>query len=971
MVGVANKLSDYTDQDILTLQLFMDSVWANTRDIHARQAIKESEAQYRDLFDNMTSGFALHEMIYDEEGNPIDYRFLQVNPAFEQLTGLRADDLIGRTVKEALPGTEESWIETYGEVAETGEPIVFEEFSQELNTYFGIRAFRPAPDRFAVIFADITDRKKAEAEIADLARFPEENTNPVLRVSTDGTLLFANAASDALRPLFGANVGERILSEWMNHIQQATREGHPVERELTIAQKTFATTFVPISGRNYINVYARDITERKQLQKAIEKRIVALTRPLEDAGQIEFEELFNLEEIQRIQDEFAKATGVASIITQPDGTPITEPSNFTCLCMDIIRKTEKGCANCFKSDATLGKHKPDGPTIQLCLSGGLWDAGASIEVGGQHIANWLIGQVRDESQTDEHMLAYAKEIGADEAAFMNAFQDVPVMSHEHFEEIAHALFTLANQLSTSAYQNMQQARFIADQKKIEAELRRLSTAIEQSPETVVITDTEGTIQYVNPAFTEVTGYTREEAIGENPRVLKSGEHNDAFYAELWNSLLAGKIWEGRIINKRKDGSLFTEEASFAPVKNPNGKITHFVAVKRDITDELAREEQLQQVQKMEAVGQLAGGIAHDFNNILQAILGFSELLLMTLDKDAEQPRTNVLEIQKAARHAADLTRQLLAFSREQAVEFSPVKLNDIVEGTLSFARSIIGESITVKTDLDPEIHQIKADVRQLERTILNMALNARDAMPQGGELILRTENMSFSAEDARASALIQQGSFVCLSIRDTGTGIPPDVIDHIFEPFFSTKAPGKGTGLGLASIYGIIKKHEGWINVYSEPGRGTTFKIYLPPIHHDAPPEEKKPSRPETGHGERILVVEDDPSVRSSTQSALTSAGYIVTTASNSEEAKILFDNENQHFDLLLSDVILPTQSGPDLAAALLKRKPALKVILCSGHSADRIEHSALDRKNFFFLEKPFSIVTLLKLVDKVFAHRP
>jgi len=722
-------------------------------------------------------------------------------------------------------------------------------------------------------------------------------------------------------------------------------------------------------GSKYVGTH-NDITERKQLQQALEKRIVALTRPLDQAGNVAFEDLFDIKEIQRIQDEFAAATGVSSIITLPDGTPITQPSNFTRLCSEIIRKTEKGESNCFKFDSALEQYHPDSPVIKTCLSGGLWVASVSVTVGDRHIANWQIGQVRDETQTEEKMLAYAREIGADEVAFIKAFRKVPVMPLERFKQTAKALFTLARQLSTSAYQNIQQARFIADEKRRTDELHRLSIAIEQSSEGIEITDLKGIIEYVNPAFERITGYRREEVIGKNPGLLKSGQHTDEFYLTLWKTIQAGSVWEGRLVNQRKNGEIYTEEASISPVRDRYGAISGYVGIKRDITEELAREEQFRQSQKMEAVGQLAGGIAHDFNNILQVILGFSELLLLTL-KENETSRQNVLEIQKAARHAADLTRELLTFSRNQPAEFALLDIDRTVTATEKILTSVIGENIRMKTDLQTDLPAAKADLRQIERVIINLAINARDAMPDGGELTLRTDCVTFSAKTAAATPKAYAGQFICLSVSDTGIGMPDEIKQHIFEPFFSTKAPGKGTGLGLAAAYGIIEQHKGWINVYSEKGYGSTFKVYLPVYtktekKQETPPDHAEEISSSRGSGERILVVEDDPAILQLSLFALQNAGYQVKSASNTAEAKKCFQEAGGNFALLMSDIILPDGNGAELAKTFLKETPGLPILLCSGYSGDRIQEAGLTQQGFFYLGKPFSIADLLKTVHLI-----
>ncbi len=708
---------------------------------------------------------------------------------------------------------------------------------------------------------------------------------------------------------------------------------------------------VRMTGVNY------DVTPSRQMQEAIKKRILALTRPLDTSEEITFADLFDLEEIQHIQDEFAAATSVASIITQPDGTPITQPSDFTRLCKDIIRKTEKGCTNCFKSDAALGRHHPEGPIVETCLSGGLWDAGVSITIGDRHIANWMIGQVRDETQTEKKMLAYAREIGADENAFIKAFREVPAMSRAHFEQIAQALFTLANQISTSVYRNIQQARFITAEKKNQAELLRLSTAIEQSPENIMITGPDGILQYVNPAFETITGYSREEALGKTPRFLKSGTHDAAFYSDLWKTITSGKIWEGRFVNKRKNGALYTEEASISPVRDPSGTITGYVAVKRDITKELAQEEQFRQSQKMDALGQLTGGIAHDFNNILQAILGFSEILLNRMNKGSIEHR-NAAEIQKAAWRAAEMTRQLLAFSRKQPAEKTRTDLNAIVRDTEVLLQLLLGDKVKLTFELDPAPYEISADHGQLTQIVMNLAVNARDALPKGGRLTIKTENFTLDPQAAAEISAVEPGSFVCLSITDTGCGMSHEVKGHLFEPFFTTKAVGQGTGLGLSVVYGIVKQNKGWIHVYSEVGLGTTIKIYLPACETPA----ENPQTTRTQH-ERILLVEDDATRRDLVAQALESAGYKPVVAASAEDALELFKLHEEPFDMLFSDILLPGKSGIELADLLREKNPGLPILLYSGYPDQRARWNHFEIRKYHVLQDLSSISGMLAAV--------
>jgi PAS domain S-box-containing protein len=803
--------------------------------------------------------------------------------------------------------------------------------------------------------------------------------DPAFRINPDASIAYVNQAAcrilgyteEELVQLSIYDLDPDFPKErWEAHWHELKQNGSLVFQSRHRAKdgRTFPVevhaSFVCFGDREYNCTSVHDITERKRMEEAIQRRILALTRPISETAPIRFEELFDLQEIQRIQDEFAAATGVASIITQPDGTPVTRPSNFTRLCQEVIRTTETGCLNCKKSDAVLGRYHPEGPIVQPCLSGGLWDAGVSISVGGQHIANWLIGQVRNETQTIEQMRAYARTIGADEEELLKAFLEVPSMSRTQFEQVAQALFTLAGQLSTSAYQNIQQARFIAEEKRQREELLRLSTAIEQSPETIVITDPDGTIRYVNPAFEKVSGYRRDEVLGKNPRLLQSGRQDSAFYSSFWKTISSGQIWSGRIVNKRKSGELYTEEATVSPVRDSSGIISGYVAVKRDITEELAREEQFRQSQKMEAVGQLAGGIAHDFNNILQAILGFSEILLMRLDEQSPNHR-HATEIQKAAKRAAEMTRQLLAFSRKQPIERNRLNLNQVVRDTEGLLHVLLREKMKCVFELPDNLHEVYADHGQLTQVIMNLAVNARDAMPQGGRLTIATGNVTFE-ERATLQPGAKPGSFVRLSVTDTGCGMSREIKDHLFEPFFTTKGVGKGTGLGLAGVYGIVKQNKGWINVYSEEGHGTTFHIYLPacePVEPGVPSE-----APHHGH---VLVVEDDKETLELMTELLTSAGHTVTAVASAEEALELFDRAEPPFDLLLSDLLLPGRPGIELADVLRTIRPDLPVLLCSGYQDRRTRWENLESKGYAFLQKPFSVAGLLSAVHDVLNELP
>ncbi len=749
------------------------------------QSLRESEQRYQILFDEMMTGYALHEIILDPDGVPCDYRFLEINPAFEKITGLTRESTLGKTVRELLPQNNNIWIERYGRVALTGVAAHFENHAEALGRDFEVVAYCPKRGQFVALFVDVTDRLKAEKNLK----------------------------------LFRALVDQ---------------------------SKDSFEIIDPETGR-FIDVNERACQDLGYSRE----ELLALT-------------VFDIDPSLDVH-RFANST-------------------------EALRKADTLPWN--------GVHRrKDGSTFP-------------VEVNLKYVRldrDYLVSVVRDTTEQLRTMEAQA----------------------------------------------------------------RLATAVEQAAETIVITDASGHILYANPAFEQVTGYSRAEAEGQNPRILKSGKHEKDFYRQMWERLIAGKVWSGRLTNKRKDGTLYEEDATISPVLDATGKIINFVAVKRDVTREVALEVQLHQTQKLEAVGRLAGGVAHDFNNQLQVIIGHAEIALATRAPD-DPYGLNVQEILKAAQHSAGLTRQLLAFSRQQAIVPVVLDLNESIAGSLKMLKRLIGENIQLNFVMRQNPWNVFMDPVQLDQLLVNLVVNARDAIVGSGTITIEITNETLHEADCRDKVdFVMPGDYVGMVIQDDGQGMSDDVLAHIFEPFFTTKDVGKGTGLGLATVYGIIKQNGGAITAKSAPGQGATFTLYLPRSKH-APGVTTKNTAAQIPAGtETLLIVEDEESVLNLVQRKLSQLGYTVLVASSPAIALQRCKQYTEPIHLLLTDVIMPEMSGKLLAERVQKLRPGIRILYMSGYPADIMEQQGLLPAEVHVLPKPFTVVDLTNHVRAVLDKAP
>ena len=899
---VENRVFKISDREIVAVY---DDISERKR---VEEELRESEKLYHSLFENMLNGFAYCKMIF-KRGQPQDFIYLDVNKAFESLTGLK--NVVGKKVTEVIPGIRESdpeLFEIYGRVALTGKPERFETYVEALEMWFSISVYSPEKEHFVAVFDVITERKRVEKQLRKSEAILNE-TQSIAKVggwefdtvTGQGTWTAETARIHELDPNQETSAGIGLSfyhGESRRNIEAALKEaiksGKPFDLELELItakgnHKWVRTIGNPVKkGNKVVKVRGsiQDITELKKAEEGLRSSEERFRELAELLPQTVFE--------MDLQGRLTFVNRIAYKMLGYTNADFERGMNA----LDMVIPEQRNVARAH---------------IERSLAEGLLKA--------EYIA-----------------------LRKDGTSF-------PVIVHTDRIQREGKIFGLRGIVVD-----------IAEQKLAEIELRKLSLAVEQSPVSVMITDLDGNIEYVNPKFAEVTGYTLEEVRGKNPRFLKSGETPAEEYRKLWETITSGGEWRGEFQNRKKDGSHYWERASISSIRDSTGSITHFFAVKEDITSQKALEDQLLQAQKMESIGQLAGGVAHDFNNMLSVIIGNADLALMKEDKSSPQAKS-LQEILAAAQRSASLTSQLLAFARKQTVSPRVLDLNDTIANMLKMLRRLIGEDIELIWKPGPDLWPVKVDPAQIDQVLANLAVNARDAIAGVGKLSIETENVVVDQAYAQTRMGFIPGEYVMLAVSDTGTGMDKQVLEHIFEPFFTTKSVGKGTGLGLSTVYGIVKQNNGLINVYSEPDHGTTFRIYLPRTESmdevKTTVSEEKPLR----GTQTILLVEDEESILNLGKVILTEFGYTVLTAQTPGEAVNLAERHKGPLHLLIADVVMPEMNGRELEEKISALRPGIKTLFMSGYTADVIAHQGVLEAGIKFLEKPFSLRTLAEKV--------
>jgi PAS domain S-box-containing protein len=826
-----------------------------------------------------------------------EFRFTFVNRAAEGFLGALRADLIGKTLWDVHPETAGTPLELgFRRALAERTPMMFESYYQTAQRWYGLTVTPDANGGLIVHFSDITERRRAEEQYKDIFEGALEG---ISRVSPQGQYL---AVNPALAKMLGFDSPEQMKSFRTDLAKQVWLDPNERSRFLELLEKRgvvrdYECRYVRKDGTVFwVSLNSRKVCGPDGNTLYYDDFMEDITdrNRMEDA-------------LRKSEEKFSKAfhSSPAAVLI----ADLTE-DRF----IDVNEAFERITG--YRRDEAIGR-----TSSEL----GMWS--------DPHDRENAIGQLRVDGRIRNLEYRFRSKTGA---------MGIGLISAELIE-LAGKPCALATTID------------ITERKQIEQRLTTLGTAIEQAGEQIVITDLDGVIQYCNPAFEKITGYSKDEAIGANPRILKSGKHTAEFYGQLWATIKNGGIWTGHLFNKKKDGSLYEEDATISPIRDASGKITGFVAVKRDVTQHIQLERQFQQAQKLESIGRLAGGVAHDFNNILTIINGYSDFLITALDR-TDPLWSSADEIRKAAERAASLTKQLLAFSRKQVIEPKILDVNTTIRDSEQMLQRLLGEDIMLATRLDPFLGQVMADPEQVHQVIMNLAVNARDAMPDGGKLDISTANVEVALDDdAITQPDAKAGRYVMITVTDGGTGMDENTRQHIFEPFFTTKGRDKGTGLGLSTVYGIVRQSDGWMDVSSELGVGTSFKLYFPRIDGRLVEEQRQATRsPELDGGETILVVEDQDAVRRITKSILKVYGYDILEAANGDEAMDVARKHPGDIHLLLTDVVLPGINGRELSERLRTLRPKLKVLFTSGYTSEIIVGRGVLDSGLAYIAKPF-----------------
>ncbi len=949
------------------------------------------QEDYRALFNTMCDGFAMHQMIYNPKRKSNDYRFIYVNPSFEKLTNLKAEALIGKTVFEVLPDLEQSWVEMYQKVAQSQEPLRIDKYTQSLNRYFRVTAYSPHPGYFACIFTDITEAKKAEERlIKSEIHYKQMVEGPMVyicRWTPDTTLTYVNKTYAAVHK---KQPEQLIGTKWLDlsgiqerdKLKETYRDlvEHPrvwtYESQIQIAYGNFRWILWsdnPIfDDQGHLLEFesiGQDITDRKIAEESLRasERMLAIKNQIAHIFLVDPEDKMYNAILNIVLKVLQSPYGLFGFLNEQNDLVIPAMSSE----MAIESKISENKKMLFPHEHWSG----------------IW--GQALNYGHIFFSNEPVSVPEGHAEIERAVSVPIIQAGLVIGLFMVANKPTNYNSEDInlLEEIANSVAPI---LAARLERDRQETRRRKMEQRLDQAQAIIKAAIWESPVPILIAENpgkprenSGKLRFANRAACEIRGRPQAELVNIN--LEEHGKIWQIYTADgsslcpqeklpLVLGLREGVVSENvELIIRNERGENRSISVNAGPIRNKDGAIVAAIAIFLDITKNKAAEaeqrrlqDQLAHSKKMESIGRLAAGVAHDFNNLLSVIIGYAELLLENDRMNEIMRKSYTQEIKNATERGKRLTGQLLAFGRKQKLKTQIISLNQIIQAFQKMLTRLVREDIEVVYQLEPSLGIVRVDPSQIEQVLMNLAVNARDAMPKAGKLVIQTTNVEVNPEHQQIDGKSPAKKYICLSVSDTGCGMDELTLRQLFEPFFTTKEAGNG--LGLATVYGIVKQHGGEIYVQSALNQGTTFRMYLPQVdelpasHTDASMtvEAKLPLPKLTG---MILLVEDEVSLRQMLAEVLMRQGANVISAPSSKEAiRLAFERRDQ-LDLLFTDIVMPEIDGVTLANRVSTFCPNLPVLYMSGHTEEILAQYGISSESNLFLQKPITHQTLIEKV--------
>ncbi|MGE4555649.1 MAG: PAS domain S-box protein [Desulfovibrionaceae bacterium] len=938
LIALADKKGEFTERDLRMGEAFADlAAISLTQDLHLRR-LAESEKKYRILFDQ--APVALWEKDFSEIKPQLDallergleqaveyfetrqeegkqllgkVRLLDINQAGLALHQAESkEQFMDHAMEMLIQKPMEDFLRTMHGLARNSGAVVDQRSHRTLTgrrldvqmSWLVAPGHEQRWDRVLVSMHDLTALRKAEEEQRFMSFALDQAPTPAFVTRPDGSIRYANQTA-CLRLGYSRN---ELLQMNLVDLDPNFPNGIPssLEKELQSSEIKFESTHRTKDGQAFpVEITARQAhygDENCVISFAVDISERRRSLQLLQESETRFRELFG-----------AMTNGAAVYRMVGDGEDF--------LFQDLNRAGEK----------ITGKNRG-----QLAGRSLLDVFPGALELG-------LIGALQRVGRT-----------GQPETLSMKQYQDRRLSMW-----VSNSLYRLPSGEVVAVFNDE------TERKRAEDELRRLAAAVEQAGESIVIFDAEGIVQYVNPAFLQLSGYPQEDLLGKEFSILRKGLDEDELHKKLWEFVQTGKTWRGRVTNRRKDGSLYAVEMTASPVADAEGAITHFVAIMRDVAQQEALERQLRQAQKMEAIGALAGGIAHDFNNILMSIMGFCDLASRNIH-DVSKASTYLQHVKTSSERGADLVRRILTFSRPSDSEKSSLDPEPVIHEAMRLLQATMPGNISVIEETGQDLPRILSNPTALHQIVINLGANAMHAMSdRGGRLTMRLA--AASADEVKSSQSKNPAKrWLLIEVTDTGCGMSEEVAERAFEPFFTTKGPGKGTGLGLSVVHGLVQDHQGAANIESSPGQGTKVSIYLPAFSGETQFRPLEDSAEDPTGNERVLFVDDEQAIRTMVEEGLSALGYAVRVCASGDEALRLFFADAKAFDIVVTDLSMPGLGGMELAEAIRAQEPQLPVIICSGYAEAVPGRGAVHA----MAAKPFTAATLAGRIRRTLTDR-